>query len=153
MTFEEAVVHILRHEGGHVNDPKDPGGETKFGISKRAHPSINIASLTVDEAKAIYRRDYWDRINADALPPAMRLLVFDAAVNQGVSAALAMLQSAKGPLAIGQVPEKDLLIRYAKARLTRYRATKNFTLYGSGWLGRLMDVTIESSTHLGKIIA
>lgn len=59
--FEKAVAFVLRHEGGYTNDNRDPGGETKFGISKRAYPSLDIKNLTEEQAKVIYRRDYWDR--------------------------------------------------------------------------------------------
>lgn len=57
--FEPAIEIVLDNEGGYVNDPKDPGGETKFGISKAAYPNVDIANLTVDQAKEIYRKDYW----------------------------------------------------------------------------------------------
>ena len=57
--FDRAFRFLIGEEGGYVNDPADPGGETKFGISKRAYPQLDIKSLTLDQAKAIYRRDYW----------------------------------------------------------------------------------------------
>jgi hypothetical protein len=59
--FERAVAFVLRHEGGYVNDPRDPGGETKYGISKRAYPRLDIKGLTEADAKEIYRRDYWEK--------------------------------------------------------------------------------------------
>lgn len=52
----------IDHEGGCVNHPEDPGGETKFGITKRSYPHLNIRDLTLDDARAIYRRDFWDRL-------------------------------------------------------------------------------------------
>lgn len=162
MTFDQAVLHILRHEGGYVNDPNDPGGETNFGISKRAYPDLNIAALTIDDAKRIYLRDYWNAASCEKLPPSIRLLVLDAAVNQGVGTAIRMLQKTVGANPDGHVGKytldlialmepKDLLLAFAKARMSRYRVTKGFDIYGSGWLGRLMDVTIEASTQLGNI--
>lgn len=57
--FDPAIAYVLANEGGYVNDPNDPGGETNFGISKRAYPDVDIKNLTVDGAKAIYRRDFW----------------------------------------------------------------------------------------------
>lgn len=57
--FEPAVEVVLKHEGGYVNDPHDPGGETNYGISKRVYPSQDIANLTREDAAAIYKRDYW----------------------------------------------------------------------------------------------
>jgi len=56
--FERCIAFVLRHEGGYVNDPRDPGGETKYGISKRAYPGLDIKNLTEEQAKEIYRQDY-----------------------------------------------------------------------------------------------
>ena len=64
--FDRAFRFLIGEEGGYSADPHDPGGETKFGISKRAYPQLDIKSLTLDQAKAIYRRDYWDRLQLDA---------------------------------------------------------------------------------------
>ena len=68
MSFETVVHMVLEHEGGYVNHPSDPGGETKYGISKRAYPDVDIAELTKDDAADLYKRDYWDRIKGDDLP-------------------------------------------------------------------------------------
>jgi lysozyme family protein len=59
-SFDLAIPIVLAHEGGYINDPDDPGCETKFGISKRSYPSLDIENLTEDEAKAIYKRDFWE---------------------------------------------------------------------------------------------
>ena len=74
---------VLSAEGGLVDDGSDPGGLTKFGISQRAYPNLDIRELTIEGAKALYRKDYWNRFSCDKLPPGIALLVFDAAVNQG----------------------------------------------------------------------
>ena len=68
MNFEEIIDHVIDHEGGYVNDPKDLGGETKYGISKRWYPEINIKDLTIDDAKNIYYEDYWVPSRAQDLP-------------------------------------------------------------------------------------
>lgn len=57
--FEDAIPTVIENEGGYVNNPADPGGETRYGISKRAYPNVDITNLTLDEAEAIYRRDFW----------------------------------------------------------------------------------------------
>jgi len=90
--FEPAVEITLRHEGGYSSDPADPGGETKFGISKRTYPALNIAALTIDDAKEIYRRDFWhyDGITSQAIADK----VFDLAVDCGVKSSTMMLQEA-----------------------------------------------------------
>jgi lysozyme family protein len=81
--FDDAFALVIGVEGGYVNNPEDPGGETKFGISKRRYPTIDIKNLTIDQAKVIYRRDYWDAHDLDPRPWREALLVFDCAVNGG----------------------------------------------------------------------
>ncbi len=66
--FDKLIDRVLSHEGGYSNDPQDPGGETQWGISKRAHPDVNIKALTRAQAIDIYRADYWDKIKGDQLP-------------------------------------------------------------------------------------
>src|SRR5690349_449891 len=96
MNFDQAFEALLGHEGGYVNNPADPGGETKFGISKRAYPGEDIRNLTLDRAKAIYLRDYWGPAGCDAAPDAIRFDLFDMAVNSGIKAAMKCLQKAAG---------------------------------------------------------
>uniref|UniRef100_UPI0039E582BF glycosyl hydrolase 108 family protein n=1 Tax=Klebsiella pneumoniae TaxID=573 RepID=UPI0039E582BF len=60
--FDDLIGRVLGHEGGYVNDPRDPGGETQFGISKRAYPNVDIKGLTRETAISIYKRDFWDRV-------------------------------------------------------------------------------------------
>ena len=83
-SWDKAIDFVLSMEGGYVNDPKDPGGETKYGISKRAYPNVDIAGLTESKAKEIYKKDYWDKCGCDGLPVGIDILVFDTAVNMGV---------------------------------------------------------------------
>lgn len=148
MTFDRSVDIILEHEGGYVNDPKDPGGETKYGISKRAYPDLDIANLTEDQAKEIYRRDYWSTCQCDSLANGLDLLVFDAAVNQGVGAAVRMLQAELGvtqdgvfgPKTLETYQRKGLAVsNYAAQRMLRYGLNPNFTHFGLGWSRRLME--------------
>ena len=93
-TFEDCIDKVLEHEGGYVNDPKDPGGETNFGISKRAYPDVDIKNLTEDGAKDIYRRDYWDKNRVDDLADELKHIFFDMCVNQGRGTAVKILQRA-----------------------------------------------------------
>jgi len=69
MEFNKAIKFILNAEGGYVNHPKAPGGETKYGISKKSYPNYDIKNLTEEEAITIYKRDFWDRFQLDSLPP------------------------------------------------------------------------------------
>lgn len=81
--FDKAFAWILEAEGGYVNHPSDPGGETKYGISKRAFPYLDIKHLSQSKAKQIYRHDYWHPCKCDALPPLVDIVTFDLAVNSG----------------------------------------------------------------------
>lgn len=146
--FTRAVNFVLEHEGGYVNDSRDPGGETNFGICKRAYPALDIKALTRRDAISIYQRDYWTAAKCPLLPPAVAAMHFDTAVNQGVGAAARLLQEAAGtgvdgkigPATLAAVGRKDvqtLLNEYAARRALRYAGTANFDRFGLGWLRRL----------------
>ena len=96
MNFDDAFTRTMEFEGGDRvhRVPGDPGGLTKYGISQRAFPGLDIAHLTEVQAKNIYKRDYWKRVRADDLPAEIRHHVFDASINHGVKKASAMLQEA-----------------------------------------------------------
>lgn len=156
MEFKEAVNHILKFEGGYVDNPFDPGGETKYGISKRAHPNVDIKQLTKQDAKEIYRIHYWERVQCDEMPERFRLIYFDAAVNHGVIYATKTLQSILGvtidgivgPQTIGTAKGYNvdkLIMRFAEARKNSYFDNRNFWKFGSGWITRLLTVTYLSA--------
>ena len=86
--FDKSMTFVFKWEGGYVNNPADPGGETKYVICKRAHPTFDIKELTVEQARAIYLTDYWAKAGCDKLEWPMCLVVFDTAVNMGVKRAL-----------------------------------------------------------------
>ena len=92
--FNDIIEVVLHHEGGYVNDPDDPGGETNFGIAKRSHPDVDIANLTKDSAKEIYKEHYWDRNKVEDLPEDLRHIYFDMCVNQGRGRAVKIMQRA-----------------------------------------------------------
>jgi lysozyme family protein len=92
--FERAVARVLGDEGGYADNPSDPGGETKFGISKREYPQLDIAALTRADAVAIYYRDRWQRYRYSELPGPIAAKVFDLAVNIGPAHAVRCLQRA-----------------------------------------------------------
>ena len=99
MDFKDAIKVILKHEGGYVNDPDDPGGETMMAISKKAYPHLNIKELTEQDVKDIYHRDYWLKAKVPQVPDELKLIYFDMVVNMGRSRAVKILQqsiSAKG---------------------------------------------------------
>lgn len=153
MNPDTAVKIIISLEGGYVNDARDPGGETKWGISKRSYPGLDIARLTQDDARRIYRRDYWDRYHVGSLPPKLRLAVFDCAVNCGGETAIALLQSCLGVKTDGVLgpvtrrallarPVSDLLPEYLAERALYYKGLSTFEKYGRGWFRRLFRVAI-----------
>jgi lysozyme family protein len=148
MNFDAAFEKLLGHEGGYVNNPADPGGETKFGISKRSYPAEDIAGLTIDRAKAIYLRDYWGPAGCDALPDAIRFDVFDTAVNSGVRTAVKLLQRAVGETedgvigprtlqAVGSMTGPRLAARFNGARLAYMTDVPAWTSFGRGWARRI----------------
>ena len=93
-TFDDIIEKVLEHDGGYVDDPTDSGGETKYGISKRAYPDEDIKALTVERAKELYKRDYWDRFKVANLPDRIRNIYFDMCVNMGGGRATKILQEA-----------------------------------------------------------
>tara|TARA_R100000781_G_scaffold113250_1_gene81397 strand:- start:585 stop:1061 length:477 start_codon:yes stop_codon:yes gene_type:complete len=94
VTFAQIIPEVLKREGGYVNDPDDRGGETRFGISKRSYPDVNIKELTVEQAVNIYLKDYWIPSKAEKLPEDIRADYFDAVVNHGQGNAVKILQRA-----------------------------------------------------------
>lgn len=147
MTFDEAFDRLIGHEGGYVFNARDPGGETKFGISKRSYPSLNIARLDRDTAKAIYRKDFWDPLGENA-HPAIKFQTFDFAVNSGIQTAIRKLQRAIGvaddghfgPLsraALHSLPVSDVLLRYLAERLEFITSLSTWDTFGRGWARRI----------------
>lgn len=153
--YKVAVPHILDVEGGYVDNPYDPGGETKYGISKSAHPELDIASLTKDQAIEIYRKEYWvptaGRI--EDLNPSVALLLFDWAVNSGNKAGVMKLQEAlhvaqdgvigpKTRVALAEVANsKTLVVNLFAARAMFYMSLKTWPKFGLGWMRRLFTLS------------
>lgn len=148
MTFDEAFDRLIGHEGGYVNDPNDPGGETNWGISKRSYPNVNIKTLTRDQAKEIYRRDFWQRIHGDKLYDGVAFQVFDFAVNSGIETAIRALQRAIGVADDGHfgpvshqraaaMSESDQIMRLNAERLEFMTRLSNWRHHGAGWTRRV----------------
>lgn len=154
MDFDKAFDRVIGHEGGYVNDPRDPGGETKYGISKRAYPNVDIKNLTPEQAKDIYRRDYWNKLHLDELPANVRFDLFDAAVNSGVGAAAKFLQRAAGTVSDGVIGKLTIAAangmdpQRLDKRLSGYRLQylcdlSTFPTFGKGWVRRVAFNLIE----------
>jgi hypothetical protein len=94
--FYDALSFTLSWEGGYVNDPEDPGGETKWGIAKTFHPDLDIKNLTPAEAARIYYEEYWEPSWCDMLPAPLSTVMFDTAVLCGPGRAKQFLRESKG---------------------------------------------------------
>jgi len=156
-TFDRSFDILIGHEGGYVNNPADPGGETNFGISKAAHPNEDIRNMTLDRAKSIYRRDYWDKISGDKLPPKIAFLTFDAAVNSGVAQAAKWLQTTVGAVPDGFIGPKTLakfaITNTAEAardmlqlRLAFMEQLPTYPVFGRGWRRRIITLAMQSAS-------
>jgi len=148
MNFDDAFERLIGHEGGYVWHEKDPGGETNWGISKRSYPDVDIKNLTIDGAKAIYRKDYWTPIKGDQMPFEVAFEVFDAAVNHGCNRAILFMQEALGvqqdgligkiTLATAQAINPDKFkMRFNSARLYFYTTLSTWPSFGKGWARRV----------------
>lgn len=157
--FDLALSEILRHEGGFVNHPKDPGGMTNLGVTRRTWEEwtgrkaseAEMRSLTREKVAPLYRANYWNAVKGDDLPPAIALMAFDFAVNAGPGRAIKVLQSVLsvtadgriGPVTLGAVNAADealLVHRYADARRAFYRALSTFPTFGRGWMRRVDEI-------------
>lgn len=152
--FDKAFALVIGVEGGYTNDARDCGGETRYGISKRAYPQLDIANLTLSQARAIYRRDYWDRCRCDELPAPLDIYVFDCAVNQGVDTAVKTLQrlvgvpvdGLMGPVTLGAAARvrREMALLYMADRAQAYAQLEGFGTFGRGWMKRLLTVARDA---------
>ncbi len=148
--FTSACDRLLQHEGGYVNDPNDPGGETNWGISKRSYPNIDIKNLTRDGAMKIYWTDFWNLIHADELYDGVAFQTFDFAVNSGIQTAIRKLQLAIGVADDGHwgpvsakaamsLSESDTIMRLNAYRLKYMRRLSNWKHASGGWVERIAN--------------
>jgi len=149
--FQDVIGLILKHEGGYIDHPDDPGKETNYGISANAYPDLDIENLTEEDAREIYYEDYWKPARCDEVPKGLDLMLFDAAVNHGVGGAVRILQRAIGETVDGSFGPKtmsgvvsqspaQLVQEYAARRMHFYGQLDTFGSFGLGWSRRLMDV-------------
>lgn len=154
MSFARAVTHLLAEEGGYTNNPADPGGETAYGISKRAFPNLDISKLTEQQAIEIYSEKYWDPIHGDSLPDAVGFALLDFAVNSGVGEAIKALQraiavtvdGAMGPVTIAAVSRdpRAVVVGLSAERLLLLTKLQTWPVFGHGWAKRVIDTAIEA---------
>lgn len=155
--FDQAFEIVIGHEGGYSDNPNDPGGRTKYGISQRSYPNVDIPNLTLDRAKQIYQSDYWSKAGCDLCDPGLALVVFDAAVNTGVGQAVRWLQGAVGVTADGVIgPATRAAIQNAKAeealvamhaaRIYMMAGLSTWKTFGRGWSKRLARLPYQAAS-------
>ena len=161
--WEKCLKLILHHEGGYVNHPKDPGGETNLGVTKRVYEewggTKDMKDLTVEDVSPIYKKNYWDRIKGDELPSGLDLCVFDFGVNAGTGRAAKYLQrlvdttvdGGIGPNSLKAVNEhvsrwsiEQTIDNYQAERQKYYERLKTFETFGRGWTRRVQETTKEA---------
>jgi lysozyme family protein len=161
--FDAALKEILLHEGGFVNHPKDPGGMTNLGVTKATYEAwvgypvseAIMRKLTPALVKPLYKRKYWDMVQADALPIGLDLCVFDFAVNAGPSRAVRYLQKMVGASTDGVIGPKTIslveqfvagknlsfaVMKYQDMRQEYYHQLNTFPTFGRGWIRRVKEV-------------
>ena len=165
--FDDALAAVLEHEGGFVNHPKDPGGMTNLGVTKRVWEAwvgktvseADMRALTPALVAPMYRKQYWDAVRGDELPSGLDYLMFDFAINAGVSRAIRTMQRAIGTTPDGAIGPKtmqalrdadpDALIdKFSDEKEAFYRSLPTFATFGRGWLRRVAEVKSHAVTLL-----
>lgn len=158
--WQKCLETILHHEGGYVNHPEDPGGETNLGVTKRVYEEFggtkDMKDLTVEDVEPIYKKNYWDRVKADQLPSGLDLCVFDFGVNAGTGRSAKFLQGmigatqdgAIGPATLAKVNEfvsmegvDGAIAEFQHRRQGYYEGLKTFATFGRGWTRRVTETT------------
>ena len=176
-TYDDALRRLLLHEGGYTNHPSDPGGPTSYGVTIADYrryvtpnaTAADVKAMKLDDAKAIYRRRYWDAQRCDELPGGVDYAIFDYGVNSGIGRAAKVLQRLVGTGVDGQIG--DVTIAAARAANTEklikhicdeglafLRGLSTWNVFGTGWGRRVREVraaalalaektALQSNTH------
>jgi lysozyme family protein len=158
--YDKCLKAILHHEGGYVNHPKDPGGETNLGVTKRVYEehggTKDMKDLTVEDVAPIYKKGYWDKMKGDDLPSGLDLCVFDFGVNAGPGRSAKYLQTMIGTVADGGIGPNTLkavanyveevgleqaVENFQEARQGYYEKLSTFDTFGKGWTRRVTETT------------
>jgi|TARA_X000001382_G_scaffold41565_1_gene27951 lysozyme family protein len=154
--FDECLKMLLHHEGGYVNHPKDPGGETNLGVTKRVYEkwggTKDMKDLTVEDVAPIYKKNYWNRCKCDDLESGVDWVVFDWAVNSGTGRSAKAIQKICGASQDGAIGPKTLALiktqdteyvieEFGKIRQNFYESLKTFDTFGKGWTRRNKETT------------
>lgn len=166
--FDDALKAILKHEGGFVNHPKDPGGMTNLGVTKKvweewvgkAVGESEMRALTPETVAPMYRKKYWDAVKADDLPDGLDYLMFDFAINAGPGRAIKTMQKAIGAAPDGAIGPKtmaalkaanqgELVAKFSAEKEAFYRSLPTFGTFGKGWLRRVAEAKTHAETMIG----
>jgi lysozyme family protein len=169
--FDKCLAILLKHEGGYVNHPSDPGGMTNLGVTKRVWEEWlgrpvsekEMRALTPTMVGPLYKRKYWDACRADELISGLDLAVFDFAVNSGVGRSIKMLQKCVGvpadggfgPTTMAAVTQftgesgRKIIEEVCDERLAFLKALKTWPVFGNGWERRVKEVKEEALKMLG----
>ena len=166
--FPQSLQLLLKHEGGYVNHPSDPGGMTNLGVTAKVwqewvgHPvdEKQMRALTAEDVAPLYKRKYWDACKADELVSGLDYAVFDYAVNSGVGRAAKTLQvcvgvtpdGGIGPATLAAVKAHNsaqLIENVCDKRLDFLQSLSTFTTFGKGWERRVNEVKAEALRMLG----
>jgi lysozyme family protein len=156
--FEESLAPVLKHEGGYVDHPKDPGGATNLGCTKKVWEEWvghevtkdDIKALTIADVSPLYKARYWDKCRGDDLPRGVDFAVFDLAINSGVGRASKLLQRAVGVAADGAIGPatlaavadanpRELATKICELRLAFLQALPTWETFGKGWGRRVKE--------------
>jgi lysozyme family protein len=152
--FQECLDLVLKSEGGWVNNPADPGGETNLGVTKRVwveyvgHPVDSLKKLTKDDVAPLYELKYWRPCYCEVLPRGLDFVVFSMGVNAGPGRSVKLLQCAIGCVPDGVIGPRtrelisssngaDIIQKFSTARREYYQSLKTFPIFGKGWLLRV----------------
>lgn len=168
-TWQDALAHVLKSEGGFVNHPADPGGRTNLGVTQRVWEEWvkhdvdekTMRELTPDMVAPLYQEKYWQRVKGDELPAGIDYCVFDASVNSGVGRASKWLQECCGTqpdgvigpmtLRVAQaIVPADLVNMYCDKRLAFLKELKTWDTFGKGWERRVEEVRSHALTMIAK---
>lgn len=165
--FNAALKAVLMHEGGFVNHPKDPGGMTNLGVTKKvweawigkAVGESEMRALTPKLVAPMYRKRYWDAVKGDELPTGLDYLMFDFAVNAGPGRAIQTMQKALGTKPDGAIGPKtmqalkdadqaDLIAKFSMEKELFYKSLPTFATFGKGWMRRVAEAQSHAVTML-----
>jgi lysozyme family protein len=154
MSFKECLDLVLQSEGGWVNHPSDPGGETNLGVTKRVweeyvgHPVESLKKLTKEDVAPLYELKYWRPCYGEVLPRGLDFVVFSMGVNAGPGRSVKLLQQSIGCVPDGVIGPRTrelisssnsatLITKFSETRREYYRSLKSFPIFGKGWLNRV----------------